>query len=159
MSDQARRQRKNERSRFKRRSDRLFEQTDEFGKLFNSRVYLVVQSREGEFLIYNNSSDKGWPPSPHDGVECETPSSLATASAAEQHRSKFEKKKRRLLVYADNFASHFAANVYLVIQHATGYMISYNSSQSKAWPPPKKQIKRLCPSAKWRGPQEYDGPL
>jgi hypothetical protein len=60
---------KNERSKFKRRKQRLFERTDEFGKLFNADMYTLVQNRpelQGSskccISIYSSLPDNtGWP--------------------------------------------------------------------------------------------------
>lgn len=139
----ARRQRKNERSRFKRRQDRLFEYSDEFGKLFNLKLYLLVQNKEGGFSIYENCKDFA----PSQSVEHNTPQILEKDNEGPSGRrtrmhskSKFERLKNRLLGYANNFASQFSAKVYLLIQLQSGDMIDYSSSSSKSWPPSKKQV-------------------
>ncbi|KAA8641419.1 uncharacterized protein ATNIH1004_001884 [Aspergillus tanneri] len=157
-TNQEKRQRKNERSRFKRRSDRLLEYGDEFGKLFDSKVYLLVQSQEGDLTIYNNRSENEWPPSQSEfpgPSEHRNPQNIG--QGGRRPRSKFEKKKVQLLSYANEFAHQFSAKIYFAIQCRTGYTIIYNSSSSRRWPPSKKQVKSLVPFAKRRSPQDFDG--
>lgn len=153
----ARRQRKNERSRFKRRRDRLFEYSDELGKLFSLKLYLLVQSKEGEFSIYENSED--FPPSRSvsemlSPYENHTPQSLkmdgvgrASGRARIHSTSKFDRLKNRLLGYANDFAGQFSAKVYLSFQLQSGQMIDYSSIPSKSWPPSKKQVVCSLPLA------------
>jgi hypothetical protein len=113
-------------------------------------VYLLVQSPEGEFSIYNNCDD-GWPPSQNtnSGIsEQQTSQSLDELKAQQQRTqnntrakiSKFEKRKDRLLMYANDFANQLQARVYLAIQCQSGYAIVYNSSSSRRWPPSKRQV-------------------
>lgn len=140
----ARRRRKNERSRFRRRQDRLFEYSDEFGKLFSLKLYLLVQSKEGGFSIYENCKSFATSRS----VEHNTPRILENdnegRSRRMRSRSKFDRLKNRLLGYANNFARQFSAKVYLLIQLQSGDMIDYSSSSSKSWPLSKKQVVCNC---------------
>jgi hypothetical protein len=62
---------KNQRSKFTRRKERLFERGDDFGKLFGASVYLLVQSlpelqgiKKSSISTYSNLPvDRDWPPS------------------------------------------------------------------------------------------------
>jgi hypothetical protein len=153
-SSQIRRRQKNERSRFKRHSDRLLEHSDEFGKLFDAKIYLLIQNQKGELTIYNNRLENEWPPSQSELLRLSEHSNSQRLNRGDRHdpsghnykkdRTKFEKKKDQLLQYANSIAQQFAANVYLAIQCRRGYTIVHNSSSSKNWPPSRRQI--VCDS-------------
>ncbi|GIJ86965.1 hypothetical protein Asppvi_005864 [Aspergillus pseudoviridinutans] len=166
-SSQIKRRQKNEKSRFKRHSDRLLEHSDEFGKLFDAKIYLLIQNQKGDLTIYNNRLENEWPPSQSELLRLSEHSISQNLNRGDRKdfsgqthkkdRTKFEKKKDQLLQYGNSIAQQFAANVYLAIQCRTGYTIVHNSSSSKNWPPSRRQIKLLFPSAKRKYPEDFDG--
>lgn len=154
----ARRQRKNERAKLKRRQNRLFEYTDEFGKLFYSKMYLLIRSKEGEFSIYKSCKDfpprrselsSLWEHNTRQSLEKEGNGRIGSRARINS-TSKLDMRKKRLLGYADAFAKEFSAKVYLLIQLQSGNLIDYRSSCSKSWPPSRKHLVcRLLLPVEW----------
>ncbi|KAL4862026.1 hypothetical protein BDV12DRAFT_50707 [Aspergillus spectabilis] len=152
--DPEKRNRKNKRSRFKRLHDRLSEYADEFGKLFQSKIYFLLQSKEGKFMVYNNHYEKSWPP------RLENIKYQEYYSPETQHfgrtNTKFEKRKFQLIRSANKLACEFSAKVYICIQTKSDYTIMYTNVSSRSWPLSTRQVREVCPSAHFRGPEYYN---
>ncbi|KAL4791131.1 hypothetical protein BDV19DRAFT_371031 [Aspergillus venezuelensis] len=74
--DSLAKQRENERSKFKRRQDRLTTYIDGFGKIFKLWTYLLVKSQDGKLMTYRNGPGNHWPPRVELPQKCYTPGNL-----------------------------------------------------------------------------------
>ncbi|KAH8430996.1 uncharacterized protein LDX57_008657 [Aspergillus melleus] len=145
-SVQVKRARKNARSRYNRRSNRILEQSDEIGRLFSCKVYLLIRGPDRGAIIYSNC-EANWPPlsSSPEPTEFHSCSDMLHKTPLGKTDlghpvSKFQRKKSRILSSADDFCRNFGVRVYLAVQCQTGYTIVYNSSSSRYWPPSVRQL-------------------
>jgi hypothetical protein len=60
--ERAKKDLKNAHARRKRSIKRMVHKAHEIGRMYNFKVYVVIQTERGDVTIYNNAADRKWPP-------------------------------------------------------------------------------------------------